>query len=77
MKRFNELNTNEINQKHWLEQNIYRTFENPPKQSKWVLPEAAEDEFLIEKSPGYSAQIDPIYFNQWNKSHYTTLEREL
>lgn len=38
----NKLNMSEISETYWLEQNLYRTWENWPKQSKWAIPEAAE-----------------------------------
>ena len=72
----NTLNMKQINESVWLEQNLYRTWENWPRQSKWAIPEASKDEFLIEKTPMYSQQIDQSYFKQDNKSHYTTLRRQ-
>ena len=38
----NTLNMNDINESYWLEQNLYRTWENWPKVSKWSIPETAE-----------------------------------
>ena len=37
-----KLSMKDINESYWLGQNLYRTWENWPKLSKWSIPEAAE-----------------------------------
>ena len=38
----NKMDINNANETYWLEKNLYRTWENWPKLSKWSIPEAAE-----------------------------------
>ena len=40
----NKMDINNVNESYWLEQNLYRTWENWPKLSKWSIPETAEGE---------------------------------
>ena len=46
-----KLSMKDINESYWLGQNLYRTWENWPKLSKWSIPEAAEGKkFLLRTS---------------------------
>ena len=54
----NKLNMNDINESYWLEQNLYRTWENWPKVSKWSIPESAEGKNKRRWKLLYASQAD-------------------